>query len=123
MSEHKSTSRLLEQFKLRFCHQFAKRSEALKPHNESQSVLFNGVECEVTKNEEVEVTTTTTTKMRGKRKPLPKTLRSEIIELNLDDHKKQCACCKHSLQKIGEDRSDKLELSPAVLKNTRICSS
>ena len=78
--------------------------------------LFNEVECEAAKEEEVEVTTTTTTKKRGKRKPLSKTLPREVIELDLDDHEKQYACCKHSLHKIGENRSEKLEFSPAVLK-------
>jgi transposase len=107
---------LLEQLKLAFDRQFAKRSEALKPYDESQGDLFNEVECEADKAEEVEVTTTTTTKKRGKRKPLPKTLPREVIELDLDDHEKQCACCQHSLHKIGEDRSEKLEFSPAVLK-------
>lgn len=106
---------LLEQLKLAFDRQFAKRSEALKPYDESQGDLFNEVECEAAKEEEVEVTTTTT-KKRGKRKPLPKTLPREVIELDLDDHEKQCACCQHSLHKIGEDRSEKLEFSPAVLK-------
>ncbi|MCE0559430.1 IS66 family transposase, partial [Motilimonas sp. E26] len=105
---------LLEQLKLAFDRQFAIRSEALKPYNESQGDLFNEVECEAAK-EEVEVTTTTT-KKRGKRKPLPKTLPREVIELDLDDHEKQCACCQHNLHKIGEDRSEKLEFSPAVLK-------
>ncbi len=109
---------LLEQLKLAFDRQFAKRSEALKPYDESQGDLFNEVECEAAKEEEVEVTTTTTTttKKRGKRKPLPKTLPREVIELDLDDHEKQCACCQHSLHKIGEERSEKLEFSPAVLK-------
>ena len=117
---------LLEQLKLAFDRQFAKRSEALKPYDESQGDLFNEVECEAAKEEEVEVvTTTTTTKKRGKRKPLPKTLPREVIELDLDDHEKQCACCQHSLHKIGEDRSEKLEFSPAVLKaqGAGICSS
>ncbi|CAM2995191.1 IS66 family transposase [Vibrio rarus] len=107
---------LLEQLKLAFDRQFAKRSEALKPYDESQGDLFNEVECEAAKEEEVEVTTTTTTKKRGKRKPLPKTLPREIIELDIDDHEKQCACCNHDLHKIGEDRSEKLEFTPAVLK-------
>ncbi|MFL7039384.1 IS66 family transposase [Vibrio lentus] len=106
---------LLEQLKLAFDRQFAKRSEALKPYDESQGDLFNEVECEAAKGEVVEVTTTTT-KKRGKRKPLPKTLPREVIELDLDDHEKQCACCQHSLHKIGEDRSEKLEFSPTVLK-------
>ena len=35
---------LLEQLKLAFDRQFAKRSEALKPYNESQGDLFNEVE-------------------------------------------------------------------------------
>ncbi len=108
---------LLEQLKLAFDRQFARRSEALKPYNESQGDLFNEVECEAAKEEEVEVVTTATTrKKRGKRKPLPKTLPREVIELDLDDHEKQCSCCNHELHKIGEDRSEKLEFSPAVLK-------
>lgn len=81
-----------------------------------KNAVFNKVEYEAAKEEEVEVTTTTTTKKRGKRKPLPKTLPHEVIELDLDDHGKQCACCQHSLHKIGEDRSEKLEFSPAMLK-------
>ncbi|MGD6740071.1 hypothetical protein ACP5PY_28610 [Photobacterium leiognathi subsp. mandapamensis] len=59
---------LLEQLKLAFDRQFAKRSEALKPYDEYQGDLFNEVECEAAKEEEVEVRTTTTTKKRGKRK-------------------------------------------------------
>ncbi|MGL0957641.1 IS66 family transposase, partial [Vibrio vulnificus] len=56
---------LLEQLKLAFDRQFAKRSEALKPYNESQGDLFNEAECEAAKEEEVDVvTTTTTTKKR-----------------------------------------------------------
>ncbi len=51
---------LLEQLKLAFGRQFAKRSEALKPYNASQGDLFNEVEYEVAK-EEVESTITTTT--------------------------------------------------------------
>ncbi|WP_284186116.1 IS66 family transposase [Vibrio algivorus] len=111
---------LLEQLKLAFDRQFAKRSEALKPYNASQGDLFNEAEaeCEVDKDEEIEVTTTTTTtkKKRGKRQPLPKTLPREVIELDLTEDEKQCSCCKHLLHKIGEDRSEKLEFTPAVLK-------
>ncbi|CDT01533.1 conserved hypothetical protein [Vibrio coralliirubri] len=82
---------LLEQLKLAFDRQFARRSEALKPYDESQGDLFNEVECEAAKEDEVEVTTNTTTKKRGKRKPLPKILPNEVIALDLDDHEKQCA--------------------------------
>ncbi len=107
---------LLEQLKLAFDRQFAKRSEALKPYDESQGDLFNEAECEAAKEEEVEVTTTTTTKKRGKRSPLPKTLPRETITLDLSELEKQCPCCKHALHEIGEDRSEKLEFTPAVLK-------
>ncbi len=107
---------LIEQFKRALDRQFAKRSEALKPYNETQGDLFNEAECEVAKAEEDVVTTTTTTKRRGKRQPLPKDLPREIIELDLNEHDKQCPCCQHTLHKIGEDRSEKLEFTPAVLK-------
>ncbi len=107
---------LLEQLKLAFDRQFAKRSEALKPYDESQGDLFNEAECEAEKEEDVELTTTTTTKKRGKRSPLPKTLPRETITLDLSEHEKQCPCCKHALHEIGEDRSEKLEFTPAVLK-------
>ncbi len=40
----------------------------------------------------------------------------ETLELDLDEHDKQCSCCQHALHKIGEDRSEKLEFTPAVLK-------
>ncbi|EHW0696314.1 transposase, partial [Vibrio parahaemolyticus] len=97
---------LLEQLKLAFDRQFAKRSEALKPYDESQGDLFNEAECEAEKEEDVELTTTTTTKKRGKRSPLPKTLPRETITLDLSEHEKQCPCCKHALHEIGEDRSE-----------------
>lgn len=80
---------LLEQLKLAFDRHFAKRSETLKPYDESQGDLFNEVECEAAKEEEVEVVTTTITKKkRGKRQPLPKSLPREVIELDLDDREK-----------------------------------
>ncbi|MFW1420176.1 IS66 family transposase, partial [Vibrio parahaemolyticus] len=107
---------LIEQFKLALDRQFAKRSEALKPYNEAQGDLFNEAECEAAKAEEEVVTTTTTTKRRGKRQPLPQDLPREILVLDLDEYDKQCSCCQHTLHKIGEDRSEKLEFTPAVLK-------
>lgn len=70
-------------------------------YNESQGDLFNEVECEAAKEEEVEITTVTTTKKHGKRKLLPKGLSREVIELDLDDHEKQCACWQHHLWQIS----------------------
>ena len=53
MSEHSEWKQerqsLLEQLKRAFDRQFAKRSEALKPYDESQGDLFNAVECEAAK--------------------------------------------------------------------------
>lgn len=107
---------LIEQFKLALDRQFAKRSEALGPYDETQGDLFNEAECEAVAEEVGEEVTTTTKKKRGKRKPLPKDLPRECITLDLDEHDKQCPCCQHTLHKIGEDRSEKLEFTPAVLK-------
>ena len=113
---------LIEQFKLALDRQFAKRSEALKPYNDAQGDLFNEAECEVAKVDEEIVTTTatTTTKKRGKRQPLPKNLPRDTLVLDLDAHDKQCPCCQHTLHQIGEDRSEKLEFTPAVLKVVEI---
>ena len=109
---------LIEQFKLAFERQFAKRSEALKPYHEAQGDLFNEAECEAAKEDEevVTTTTTTTTKKRGKRQLLPKNLPRETLVLDLEAHDKQCPCCQHALHQIGEDRSETLEFTPAVLK-------
>lgn len=108
---------LIEQFKLALDRQFAKRSEALKPYDEAQGDLFNEVECEAAKDEDVAVTRASTiTKKRGKRQPLPKNLQRETRVLDLEEHDKTCPCCQHALHNIGEDRSEKLEFTPAVLK-------
>lgn len=89
----------------------------MKPYNEAQGDLFNEAECEAAKVEDdVATTTMTATKQRGKRQPLPKDLPRETLVLDLDEHDKQCPCCQHTLHKIGEDRSEKLEFTPAVLK-------
>uniref|UniRef100_UPI00399F3853 IS66 family transposase zinc-finger binding domain-containing protein n=1 Tax=Thaumasiovibrio sp. DFM-14 TaxID=3384792 RepID=UPI00399F3853 len=110
-------SSLLEQFKLALERQFAKRSESLKPYDEAQGDLFNEAESELVKEEKAVTTTSTTiTKARGKRKPLPKDLPRERIILDLDEQEKQCSCCQGSLHKIGEDCSEKLEFTPAILK-------
>ncbi|MBC7006267.1 IS66 family transposase [Photobacterium sp. BZF1] len=107
---------LLEQFKLAIDRQFAKRAEALKPYDSAQGDLFNEVESEAYSVEQEAVVTTTTKKPRGKRKPLPKELPRERIILDLDEEEKRCGCCQHPLHKIGEDCSEKLEFTPAVLK-------
>lgn len=89
----------------------------MKPYNEAQGDLFNEAECEAAKMEDdVATTTMIATKQRGKRQPLPKDLPRETLVLDLDEHDKQCPCCQHTLHKIGEDRSEKLEFTPAVLK-------
>ncbi len=117
LSERQS---LIEQFKLALERQFAKRSEALAPYNEAQGDLFNEAECEAAKVEDEVVTTTTSTTRRGKRQALPKDLPRETCVLDLAEHDKQCPCCQHTLHQIGEDRCEKLEFTPAVLKVVEI---
>lgn len=52
---------------------------------------------------------------RPKRKPLPKDLPRTVIELDLADVEKVCACCQGALHRIGEDRSERLEFIPAKM--------
>jgi transposase len=108
---------LLEQFKLALERQFAKRSESLSPYNEAQGELFNEVECEADTAASIETATnSTTTQRRGKRQLLPKDLPRERIVLDLSSDEKQCPCCQGQLHAIGEERTEKLEFTPAVLK-------
>ncbi|EGQ8195183.1 hypothetical protein O2T11_24030 [Vibrio parahaemolyticus] len=68
--------------------------------------LFNEVESKVAKERDFEVTTITTTKKQSKLQPLPKHSPHKVIEFDLGN-REQCACAKHKLPKIEEDRNEK----------------
>ena len=50
------------------------------------------------------------------RKPLPRTLKRERIEYDLDEAERQCPCCAQTMRRIGEEVSERLEYVPASLK-------
>jgi transposase len=51
----------------------------------------------------------------GGRKPLPKELPREIIELLPSEHDRHCAGCNSEKTKIGEDRTEELDYVPASM--------
>jgi transposase len=54
-------------------------------------------------------------KPRG-RKPLPRHLKRERIEHDLEDQEKHCAACDQDLRRIGEEVSERYEYLPAQMK-------
>ncbi len=122
---NQSYQTLLEQFRLAQHHRFGRSSEVC----EVQGELFNEAETlaedgtlEVDTTPEPE-TTPPKTKEKPKRKPLPDHLPRVQVIHDIDEADKQCDCCGHQLQKMGEDVSEKLEFIPAkviVIENIRL---
>jgi transposase len=50
------------------------------------------------------------------RKPLPRHLKRERIEHDLEDQEKHCAACDQDLRRIGEEVSERYEYLPAQMK-------
>lgn len=88
---------------------FAPTSEQIK--NEAQLMLFDEVEALELELEEPEEKETITyeRKKRGKRKPLPENLPRIYDEYDLSEEEKK------GMKLIGEDRSEKLEITPAKI--------
>lgn len=106
---------MLEQFRLAQQRQFGRRSEA----SSDQLGLFNETEqvAEEDANEQAaERETLTYTRNKPKRKPLPKDLPRETVVHDIAEADKVCDCCGGELHKMGEDRSEQLELIPASIK-------
>jgi len=122
---NQSYQTLLEQFRLAQHHRFGRSSEVC----ESQGELFNEAET-VAEDDTLAVdttpepdTTSAKTKEKPKRKPLPAHLPRVQVIHDIDEADKQCDCCGHQLQKMGEDISEKLEFIPAkvrVIENIRL---
>lgn len=65
--------------------------------------------------EEDNTITVTYTRSKPKRRPLPDNLPREVIEHDVPEHEKQCACgCLK--QRIGEEVTEQLKVIPAQLK-------
>ncbi|WP_141235700.1 IS66 family transposase [Pseudoalteromonas sp. NBT06-2] len=102
---------LLEQFRLAQQKRFGRSSEA----HPAQDDLFNEAEAEF---EKIEPKTQEISYTRNKavRQKLPADLPREIITHDLTESEKTCDCCGEHMHKMGEERSEKLEFIPAVVK-------
>ena len=113
---------LLEQFRLAQHKRFGRSSEAPPDQGE----LFNEAEVLVDTPDDKPIDTTPTTsdnKKQPKRKPLPKDLPRKQVIHDISDDEKQCECCAHELERMGQDVSEKLEFIPAkvqVIEHVRL---
>lgn len=106
----------LEQFKLAQQRRFARSSESnvLQLPLDLQFDEADSVPVEELPKEENTITVTYT-RNKPKRRPLPDNLPREVIEHDISDADKQCACgCLK--QRIGEEVTEQLEVVPAQLK-------
>jgi transposase len=106
--------RVLEQFKLAQQRHFARSSESHVLQMDLQFDEADAVSPEDLPEEENTITLPYTRNI-PKRRPLPAALPREVIEHDIPEHDKQCACgCMK--QRIGEEVTEQLEIIPAVLK-------
>lgn len=106
---------LLEQFKLAQLRTYARSSESNVLQGELQFDEADSVPIEELPKEEDNTITVTYTRKKPKRQSLPDNLPREVIEHDVPEHEKQCACgCLK--QRIGEEITEQLEVIPAQLK-------
>lgn len=112
---HARYRQVLEQFKLAQLRKYARSSESNVLQLELQFDEANSVPTEELPKEENTTITVTYTRSKPKRRPLPDNLPREVIEHDVAEHGKQCACgCLK--QRIGEEITEQLEVIPAQLK-------
>ena len=105
---------VLEQFKLAQQRKFARSSESNILQLDLQFDEADSVPIEELPKEENTITVTYT-RSKPKRSTLPDNLLREVIEHDIPEHEKQCACgCLK--QRIGEEVTEQLEIIPAQLK-------
>ena len=104
---------ILEQFRLAQHKQFGKSSEV----SVDQLALFNEAEQiqdDISAAEQAATIdaapTSAITRNRPKRQPLPKDLPREIVIHDISDADKVCGCCGGALHKMGEEKSEQLEI-------------
>ena len=112
---HARYRQVLEQFKLAQQRNYARSSESNVLQLELQFDEADSVPTEELPKEEENTITVTYTRNKPKRRPLPDNLPREVIEHDVPEHEKQCACgCLK--QRIGEEVTEQLEVIPAQLK-------
>jgi len=112
---HDRYRQVLEQFKLAQQRKFARSSESNVLQMELQFDEADSLPVEELPQEENTTITITYTRNKPKRHALPDNLPREVIEHDVPEHEKQCACgCLK--QRIGEEITEQLEFIPAQLK-------
>jgi transposase len=102
---------------------FGRKSEQLTEQERKQLYLFNEAEDQAAKEtaetaeEEVVVATHTRAKKRG-RKPLPEHLPRIVVEHDVAEHAKHCACGA-TKSRIGEETAERLDIVPARIQVIR----
>ena len=102
---------LLEQFRLAQQKRFGRSSEA----HPAQDDLFDEAEAEV-ENAEPEIEEISYTRKKAVRQKLPADLPRKVITHDLTEAEKSCDCCGEQMHQMGEERSEKLEFIPAVVR-------
>jgi transposase len=103
---------LEEPFRIAQHKQFGKSTEG----HPGQGELFNEAEELVAEVETPEQEAISYTRNKPKRKSLPKDLPREVIVHDIPEAEKICDCCASELHCIGEDKSEKLQFTPAQVK-------
>jgi len=94
---------------------YARSSESNVLQLELQFDEADSVPTEELPKEEDNPITVTYTRNKPKRRPLPDNLPREVIEHDVPEHEKQCACgCVK--QRIGEEITEQLDVIPAQIK-------
>ncbi|MGY3622216.1 hypothetical protein ACVJGD_008412 [Bradyrhizobium sp. USDA 10063] len=121
LAERRKSERLRQIIKELQRHLFGRRAETLP---EDQMLLgLEGVEQVAAYSETAqdvstpEVREARAHKRCGNRGALPRHL--PRIEVVVDIEDKTCPCCRSELHRIGEDRSERLDLSSGALRNSR----
>ena len=107
---------LLEQLRLAKQQRFGRSSEAHLEQGELQFDEAESVE-EAELPQEENTLTVTYTRKKPVRRPLPEHLPREVIEHDITDEEKICAC-RCMKQRIGEEVTEQLEYIPAKLSVT-----
>jgi transposase len=111
---HTRYREVLEQFKLAQQRKFARSSESNVLQIELQFDEADSLPVEELPKEENTITVTYT-RGKPKRRALPDHLPREVIEYDISEQDKQCACgCLK--QRIGEEVTEQLDIVPAQLK-------
>ncbi len=108
-----------EQFKLAKAQRFGVSSEKSSSQldllmNEAEVIDDQRINAEEASTPE-KTPSNKTNKVRG-RKPLPQDLPRETYVVDLPASEKVCACCQGELHKMGEEKSEQLEYTPAKIK-------